>query len=230
MADEPMDTSAGNRPIKRQCTAHVPAGRQGRRAAIRGGTVCASHGGSAGQVKLAAARREAEAGAVAAFGRYPGSNGDGGQAASAVNIVAELGRLIGKVTRFTDFAEARLAALTPDDWQRHDARTAAEVGMFLRAATECRKLLRDVARLGLEKWALRLLTNRRDEAKRRGTEMALVMNAVLHDLELTREQWALVPEVVPRRFRELPAPADAAALAELQALMTVARMHALGER
>jgi len=102
--------------------------------------------------------------------------------------------------------------------------------MFLRAATECRKLLRDVARLGLEEWALRLLTNRRDEAKRRGTEMALVMNAVLHDLELTREQWALVPEVVPRRFRELPAPADAAALAELQALMTVARMHALGER
>ena len=224
-----MNDSDGGRPIERQCTGHTPSGRRCRRSANRGATVCNAHGGAASQVKLAAARREAEAGAVAAFGRYPGPNGDGGQAASAVNIVAELGRLIGKVTRFTDFAEARLAALTPDDWQRHDARTAAEVGMFLRAATECRKLLRDVARLGLEEWALRILTSRRDEAKRQGTDLARVVSSILHDLDLSPAQRALVPEVVPRRFRELPAHADAAALAELHALMTLARMHARGE-
>lgn len=43
--------------MERQCTAHRTSGEQCRKVAIRGGTVCASHGGSAPQVKLAAEER-----------------------------------------------------------------------------------------------------------------------------------------------------------------------------
>ncbi len=204
----PMNAADGgrpiDRPIARQCIGHISsgpeAGRRCRRSAILGSTVCMWHGGAASQVKLAAARRSAEAEALAAYERYVGPNGNGGQ---AVNVAAELARLIGKVTRFTDFAEARLAALGPDDWQRHDARTAAEVGMFLRACTEARKLLRDVARLGLEERAQRAAREAEWAAQRRGTEVAQLVQAILADLELTAAQRALVPEVVPRRFREL---------------------------
>jgi hypothetical protein len=200
VADEPMNDSDGVRPIKRQCTAHVAAGRQCRRSAIRGGTVCSVHGGSASQVKLAAARRAAEAQALATYERYGGPNGS---AAAAVNVAAELGRLIGKVTRFTDFAEARIEALTPDDWQQHDARTAAEVGMFLRACTEARKLLRDVARLGLDERALEAQERALFARQATGAEAARCVQAILADLDLTDAQRAMVPVVVPLRFREL---------------------------
>jgi hypothetical protein len=87
-----VNDSDGGRPIKRQCTARTRSGRQCRRSAIKGGTVCRVHGGAAGQVKLAAARRSAEAEALAAFERYGGADGNGG-----ANVAAELGRLIGKV-------------------------------------------------------------------------------------------------------------------------------------
>lgn len=61
-------------PMKpRRCTAHTGSGNQCRRAPIRGGTVCPSHGGKAPQVRAAAERRrtaqalEADARAVLAF-------------------------------------------------------------------------------------------------------------------------------------------------------------------
>ena len=162
--------------------------------------MCDAHGGAAGQVKLAAARRSAEAEAVAAFERYAGPNGNGGQ---AVNVAAELARLIAKVTRFTDFAEARLKALTPDDWQQHDARTAAEVSMFLRACTEARKLLRDVARLGLDERAQQAREAELYAHMAAGGQVARLIDAILRDLALSTDQWALVPDVVPRRCREL---------------------------
>jgi hypothetical protein len=43
----------------RRCTAHTSKGKPCRAPAIRGGFVCVKHGGAAPQVKLAAARREA---------------------------------------------------------------------------------------------------------------------------------------------------------------------------
>ena len=42
-----------------------------------------------------------------------------------------------------------------------------------------------------------------DEAKERGTAMAQLVDAILHDLDLSQEQWKRVPQVVPARFREL---------------------------
>jgi len=42
-----------------------------------------------------------------------------------------------------------------------------------------------------------------DLAQEQGAASARVVDAILADLSLTEEQWALVPQVVPRRFREL---------------------------
>lgn len=40
-------------------------------------------------------------------------------------------------------------------------------------------------------------------AQEQGAAFARCTDAILHDLGLSEEQWAMVPEVVPRRFREL---------------------------
>lgn len=61
----PFDQRPEGEPFDGQCTAHTSSGARCRRHAIRGGTVCATHGGRAPQVKAAAARRLALAEAQA---------------------------------------------------------------------------------------------------------------------------------------------------------------------
>jgi hypothetical protein len=133
------------------------------------------HGGAAGQVRRAAAVRVAEAGAVAAFERYRGPDG----ASGAVDVFAELSRLVGAVTSFRDFTEARLRALSADEWAAHGPRVAAQVRMFETACDQARRLLRDVARLGLDERAL--------EADARisvalGERLAAAIEGILEDL------------------------------------------------
>jgi hypothetical protein len=68
MSGGPIDRDRLGRPIKRQCTAHVKrdGGRRCLRSAVRGSSVCPSHGAAARQVRAAAARRVASAAAVEA--------------------------------------------------------------------------------------------------------------------------------------------------------------------
>src|SRR5204863_365046 len=82
-----------------------------------------------------------------------GGGGDAG-ASGAVDVFAELSRLVGAVTSFRDFTEARLRALSADEWAAHGPRVAAQVRMFETACDQARRLLRDVARLGLDERAL----------------------------------------------------------------------------
>jgi P27 family predicted phage terminase small subunit len=63
---------------------------------------------------------------------------------------------------------------------------------------------------GLEALAARvvelgLATRLVDSAREQGAAMGQFMDLVLHDLRLEPWQWELVPEVLPRRFRELAA-------------------------
>jgi hypothetical protein len=110
-----------------------------------GAICCRFHGGAAPQVKAKAARRLAEAEMTEAAGRYVRPDGS-----VPPDIAEEITRLIVTVTSFTEFAAVRLEAVSEDDWQRFDARTAAGVAMLLRSVPECRRLLRDVAKLNLE--------------------------------------------------------------------------------
>jgi hypothetical protein len=54
----------------RRCSAHRTDGRACGAYAVTGGTVCAAHGGQASQIKVAAARRQAEDQAAAALERW----------------------------------------------------------------------------------------------------------------------------------------------------------------
>lgn len=141
-----MDRDRRGRPIKRQCTGHRKDGGRCRRSANRGTTVCNSHGGAALQVKVAAARRQADAEAAAALARWSPPNGDH----EPVDVLGELAKLIARVTSFCDYATARLAALTPEDWAVRSERTEAEVRQFQVAVAQASRLLTDVSRLGLD--------------------------------------------------------------------------------
>ncbi len=167
-ADGPIDHDRRGRPIVRRCTAHKRDGQRCRRSAVRGSTVCFSHGGAAPQVKLAAARREADAAAAATLERWtPPANG------TPVDVFGELGNLAARLVSFCDFATARLAALDGDAWAERSEVTEAEVRMFQVASAQAGRVLDSVARLGLE------YLDREMVERRHGEYIALVVNRVL---------------------------------------------------
>jgi hypothetical protein len=129
----------------RRCVATASStGERCRKAPVRGATVCATHGGSVGRVKAAAARRVAESAALAVWQRH---NGDG---PAPVDVVAELARLAAEITAFKDWAGDQLAALSAGDWAAMDPATAARVALFERSLDRAGRLLTDLARLGLD--------------------------------------------------------------------------------
>ena len=95
-------------------------------------------------MRAAAARRVAEAEALATFERYS-PNGSG-----PVYMLAALEALVARVTAFADFATARIETLTAQEWAAFGRRTAAEVDLFRQACRDAGRLLTDVARLGLD--------------------------------------------------------------------------------
>ena len=196
----PIKRADGERPIVRQCTAHVPSGRRCRRSAVKGASVCPSHGGSAPQVRAAAAVRLAEAAAVATFERYAGPNGDSG----AVNVVTELARLVAAVTAFRDFTEARLRAVTEAEWAAHGPRVAAQVRMFETACDQARRLLRDVARLGVVNAAER--ADYREAVNRSvGESVYRLFDRALRQMDLTPAQWETSRRVFPAELAAMAA-------------------------
>lgn len=141
---EPADLSEVDEPRRwarpsenRRCTAKSKrSGKRCRRAAIRGGWVCASHGARSPQVKAAAQRRVAEAYAAELLADSLWNVG----AAPTTDPVDSLQRLAGKLEQAVDVLGMRAEA--------GDAETpTGEV--WLRAASELRKLLADMARLGI---------------------------------------------------------------------------------
>ncbi len=110
--------------------------------------MCPAHGGSAPQVREAAARRVAETDLVRVYEKFSADGHD------PVDVLAGLEQVIRRVTAFADFATARIEALTAADWAAFSPRTAAEVDLFRQALRDAGRLLTDVARLGLAERAL----------------------------------------------------------------------------
>lgn len=198
----PVGCPGCGRPISRQCAGRVKrTGHRCHRSADHGAAVCGSHGGSAPQVREAAARRVAEAEALATFERYS-PNGDG-----PVDVFAALEALVARVTSFADFAARRIETLTAEHWAAFSPRTAAEVDMFRQACRDAAQLLTATARLGLDE---RLLAQRKadmyDEVSRHAAATVHgVIERSLHAMNLSEEQWRIAREEFPRQLRALAA-------------------------
>lgn len=77
------------------------------------------------------------------------------------------------------------------------------VEMHQRERRHLREVCRDAIAAGIEERRVKL-------AEQQGAMLAGAVRGILHDLGLSEQQWALVPEIVPRHLRALSAP-DAAA-------------------
>lgn len=164
-----------------RCSGHVKStGQPCMRWPIAGGVACDSHGGATEKAREKAAERVADAQAEALVARLL----DNPDAEPITDPVAALQRLAGRLTYAVDY----LGQLANDNGQAIPA--------WERVIAQLRQLLVSMAQLGIEERVLRL-----EETKVRW--MVAVINAVLDDLDLSPDQRALVPVVVPARVRAL---------------------------
>jgi hypothetical protein len=204
-------------PIVRQCAGHISSGpRAGHRchhSANQGMTVCGSHGGRAPQVKAAAKRRVTEEQIEAAAAKWAPHV----KVSAADALTAELARTNGLVL----WLEAKCAELDDPVWGTESrtlrtnpgggadrtqpqvevtqsARVHVYVAWLERERDRLHRIAADMERLGLEHRVVRV-------TEAQGLQLARVVRGILDDLHLTPEQKARIPEIVPRRIRELAA-------------------------
>jgi hypothetical protein len=166
--------------------------------AIRHAAVCRVHGGSAKQVRQAAARREAMAGAESAVKRLAAV---AEPSTPVVDPLEALAVLAGEVLRWKDLLAAHVADL---DGLRYSGisgeQVRGEIMLFGQALDRCNTVLSTYARLGIDERLVRIEEQRADM-------IAVIIRAVLADRELalTDEQTALAPAVVVRHLQAVTA-------------------------
>jgi hypothetical protein len=188
-------------PERRQCTAIAKAtGQRCRKAPILGGSVCAKHGGSAGQVRRAAARRletaavEAEVANLVAFDALEGVS-------DPLGVLAELAARALATERALS---ARVNELAQDDRLRYQASGSgaemlrAEVGLWERWHKQAAHLADALAKHNWE--ARRVALN-----ARQGRLAAEIVKAIFARLDLSPAQAAMAPVVAAEEFRRAAA-------------------------
>lgn len=201
-----MKREPDSAPMKRRCTGHSSrTGEPCKLWPVRGATVCHKHGASAAQVKTKAQERLVEERVRVAMKTY----GAPIETSPADALLSEVHRTAGHVKWLGDcIAELEPDALTWGTTQiktgGHDGGTteAAEPHVLLKLYQQERahlvRVSAEAIRCGIEERRVRL-------AESQGALVAGVIRAILGDLNLSAEQQAMVPDVVPRRLRELAA-------------------------
>lgn len=127
------------------CAANTTKGEPCRKPAIVGGTVCSTHGGSAPQVRRAAARRLAEAQAARAIADVV--------VEPIANPLDALAELAAEAAAWKSHL-ANVVAELKDQFRFTDEKGAehldARVALFERAMDRCQRYLTDWVRLGFE--------------------------------------------------------------------------------
>ncbi|MFC9631409.1 hypothetical protein ACFTY8_19460 [Streptomyces mirabilis] len=121
-----------------------------------------------------------------------------GAAKPVTDPAGELQRVAGEIVAMKDAAARIVQGLSS---MRYVGATGAEqlraeVAVYERALDRAAKVLAEMVKLGLEARQMNL-------AEAEGALIARAIREILGDLELTPEQQARVPEVVPRRLRAL---------------------------
>lgn len=179
---------------------------------IKGGAVCASHGGAAGQVKAAAARRESEAAAAAELSKAMATLG---QPAGDIDPAKALLDEIAWTHAHVQWLRSKVQSLTSEGLVWGKSQTDQGIGpqgpvdtkteksgpnvwyqMYLTEREHLVKVTTAALRAGIEERRVKL-------AEQQGDLVAAVVNRILAALNLTPEQAAQVPIIVPREFRAL---------------------------
>ncbi len=191
-----------------RCKATARSGEQCRRPSMKGGTVCASHGGKSPQAKAAAARRLAEQEAAKAV-RLFATPVDIDPARALVELVQwTAGEVAYWREQVRALADENPATLT---WGIVREKVGGEDhGTTLEAKPNVAYLMLTDAQDRLAKYAAAALKAGVEErrvklAEDQGELVARVIRSILDQLNLTSEQQARVPEVVPAQLRLLTA-------------------------
>lgn len=192
-----------------RCTARSSqTGDQCRNRPVRGATVCSTHGGSAPQVRAAAAVRVLEGDVAREIGRQgwePVTDPVGAYADNAGEVLAFKDRLRERVEQLDDWT-LRIAAFGSGDEDGGQLMAMGEqvrayVAAYERSLDRAERTLARMISLGFDAKALKL---REEEIYRAAGERLIdPVMAILGDLGLTPEQQAMVPGVLRRRLREV---------------------------
>lgn len=182
-----------------QCKAKARStGGRCKRTAVEGLTVCRSHGAGSPQSKAKAARLKAESKAAAEVAAQADAILAHSANRALENPLDGLARLATEVTAFKDALAARVNALTSIRYE--DMKSAeqlrSEVALYERALDRTARLLETMVKLDFEKRMLALNEAQLDI-------MGKAIDLILEGLELTTDQQARVPDVVPRAFEVL---------------------------
>lgn len=178
---------------------------------IKGGTVCTSHGGGAGQVRAAAARRVAEAEAAREMERAMVTLGLPVDIDPAKALLDEIHWSAGHVawlrSKVQDMQAADLVwgrtqtdngvgPQGPVDMTTEKAGPTVWLEMYNQERDRFHRVCALALRSGIEERRVKL-------AESQGDLVAAVVNRILNRLGLTPSQWAEVPVIVPEEFRAL---------------------------
>lgn len=182
----------------RQCRATSRrSGERCKRAAIRGGTVCAMHGGRAPSVKAAAARRLALADAETLVSQTVDARGP----LTLGEVYEELLRTAALTVGWRDVLEVRLTAV--QEWRYKASgpgteQLRSEVALFERALDRAAKVLELVARLDIDARASHL-------SQRQGAQVADALRRAMDRARLPVEQRADVERFLAEELRRVTA-------------------------
>lgn len=186
----------------RQCRATSKrSGERCRRAAIIGGWVCSVHGGKAPAVKAKALQRVAAAEAESFVAQQVDMRGP----LTLGDVYRELLRTAALAVEWRNLLESKVADLNAWRYKAFGPGTEqlrSEVALFERAMDRTAKVLELIARLDIDARAKALTAHQ-------GQLVAGAVQRILNALNLTPEQLALVPVVVPLELRRAVMDQDA---------------------
>jgi len=141
-----MNRAPQPEPIKRRCTGHSSrTGKPCKLAPVHGATVCHKHGGSAPQVKRAAARRLVEAEIRDLFGKISP------EIVPVDNPLAAYAEFAGRVVAWMNLMDRLLDGLSLVGYEgRTGEQVRAEVQLFERSMDRVNSVLSSYARLNID--------------------------------------------------------------------------------
>lgn len=176
----------------KRCKATNRAGEQCGRPPMRGGRVCASHGGKSPRVLAAAQRNLAEAEAIREVTRLSDARGP----LSLSEVYREMLRTAGLAVAWRDVLEAKVSSL--EDYAGVNGLGAeqvrADVALFERALDRTAKVLELIARLDLDS----RLTNMGEDL---GRQVVAMIRRAVADVDFTPEQEARFNAAIARELR-----------------------------